>query len=144
MIILDTDVLSALMRKHPDEEVGRWLSDQPATSIYTTTITEAEIRFGMALLPVSRRRRDLESALTAMIDEDLGGRVLPFDRAATRAYATIRSDRRRAGRPIAPFDAQIAAIACSRGAAVATRNVRDFEDCGVAVVDPWAADDGEA
>lgn len=139
MIILDTDVLSALMSGRPDERVGRWLSGQPPTSIYTTTITEAEIRYGMAILPAGRRRRQLELALAAMIDEDLGGRVLPFDRVAAEAYAHIRSDRRRSGRPIAPFDAQIAAIARSRGATVATRNVKDFEGCGVDLANPWGA-----
>ncbi len=139
MIILDTDVLSALIARRPNETVGAWLADQASTSIFTTTITEAEIGYGMALLPEGRRRRDLESALSAMIEEDLDGRVLPFDRVAAQAYAQIRSDRRRSGRPIAPFDAQIASIARSRGAAVATRNVKDFEGCGVAIVNPWEA-----
>lgn len=140
MIILDTDVLSALMGARSNEQVDRWLSDQPVASIFTTTVTEAEIRFGIALLPSGRRRRALEAAISAILDEDFGGRVLPFDRVAVHAYAAIMANRRRAGRPLAQFDAQIAAIAQSRGAAVATRNVKDFTGCGIDVVNPWDSD----
>ena len=139
MIILDTDVLSALLTAHPDEQVAGWVLAQSAAGLFTTAVTEAELRYGLALMPEGRRRRALEIAVVGVLEEDLGGRVLPFDRAATQAYAEVRAVRRRAGRPMAQFDAQIAAIAQSRGATVATRNVKDFEGCGVPVVNPGAA-----
>ncbi len=138
MIILDTNVLSELMKPTPRPGVVRWAASQPATSLHTTSITEAEIRHGVLLLPKGRRRDAIEAAAAAMFDDDLGGRVLPFGRDAARAYAHIALSRRRAGRPIAQLDAQIAAIAQSTGAALATRNVVDFEGCGIDLVDPFA------
>jgi len=137
MIILDTNVLSELMRPSPSDDVVAWLSGQPQQSLFTTTVTEAEIRYGLALLPSGARRDALESAAEGLFAEDLAGRVLPFDRSAAAAYALIAADRRAAGRPIAQLDAQIAAIARSRRAGVATRNVTDFSGCGVHVLDPW-------
>lgn len=139
MIILDTNVLSELMRPTPAPRVTRWVSAQPATSLYTTSITEAEVLHGIALLPSGTRRRALEAAAEALFGEDLAGRVLPFGRDAARAYALVAVERRRAGRPISQFDAQIAAVARSAGAAIATRNTADYEACGVEVIDPWAA-----
>ena len=117
--------------------VEQWLAAQPPASLFTTSITQAEVLFGIALLPAGARRDDLEEAVTAMFDEDFGGRVLPFDGAAAYDYAVIASHRRQAGKPISQFDAQIAAIARSRGAAIATRNVSDFENCGIGVHNPW-------
>ena len=105
-------------------------------TLCTTSITKAEILFGVALLPAGARRDALEEAVTAMFEEDFGGRLLPFDGAAASDYAVIASHRRQAGKPISQFDAQIAAIARSRGAAIATRNVSDFENCGIDVHDP--------
>ena len=137
MIILDTNVLSEVMKPAPATEVLAWLVAQPAASVYTTSITHAEILHGLMLLPPGRRRRALEEAATSMFAEDFGGRVLAFGTEAAPPYALIASRRRRAGRPISHFDAQIAAIALSSGAAIATRNVADFEGCGVALVDPW-------
>jgi toxin FitB len=137
MIILDTNVLSEVMKPAPAGEVLAWLGAQPTASVYTTSITQAEILHGVMLLPPGRRRRALEQAATSMFAEDFGGRILGFDTEAAPPYALIASRRRRAGRPISHFDAQIAAIALSSGAAIATRNVADFEGCGVALVDPW-------
>jgi predicted nucleic acid-binding protein len=137
MIILDTNVLSEVMKPAPASEVLDWLAAQAPARLYTTSITQAEILHGLKLLPAGRRRRALESATTAMFSEDLGGRILGFGPESAAPYAEIAARRRRAGRPISHFDAQIAAIARSNGAAIATRNVADFEDCGVAVVDPW-------
>ena len=137
MIVLDTNVLSELMRPAPSERVVRWIAGQPATSLYTTSITQAEILHGIMLLPSGRRRSALEFAAEAMFSEDFGGRVLPFGSEAALPYARIAAERRRAGRPISHFDAQIAAIARSAGAAIATRNVADYDACGVEVINPW-------
>lgn len=137
MIILDTNVLSELMRPKPAETVLRWVGSRPAAGLYTTSITQAEILHGLMLLPAGRRRRALEAAALSMFKEDFGGRILSFDSDAAPHYAHIASERRRAGRPISHFDAQIAAIARSTGSAIATRNVGDFESCRVALVDPW-------
>jgi toxin FitB len=139
VIVLDTDVLSQTWRRAPSPKVMNWLRSQPMTALFTTTLTEAELLYGLALLPDGKRRRALEAAISSIFAEDLAGRVLPFDSAAAREYAGIAATRRRAGRPIAEADAQIAAIARSRGAAVATRNVEDFADLGITVVDPWGA-----
>jgi toxin FitB len=139
MIVLDTNVISELMRPAPEARVEHWLAAQPTASVFTTTITQAEILYGVALLPEGQRKTELEEAVLEMFREELAERVLPFDAAAARAYATIAADRRRAGRPISQFDAQIAAICRSRGATLATRNMADFDGCGIAKVDPWAA-----
>ena len=139
MIVLDTNVLSELMKPVPAERVVRWTAAQPATSLYTTSITQAEILHGIMLLPSGRRRNALEAAAEAMFGEDFGGRVLPFGSDAAYAYARIAAARRRAGRPISHFDAQIAAIARSAGSAIATRNVTNYDACGVQVINPWTA-----
>lgn len=137
MIVLDTNVLSELMRSTPDETVVRWTTRQPTASLYVTSITQAEILHGILLLPKGRRRTALEDAAAAMFAEDLGGRILPFGSEASRPYAEIASARQRAGRPISHFDAQIAAIARANGASVATRNTADFTGCGIELIDPW-------
>jgi hypothetical protein len=139
LIVLDTNVLSEMMRPAPDPVVTEWLSARPATSLFTTTITQAEILYGLQLLTAANRRSRLATAAQEMFAIDFAGRVLSFDQAAAQAYAEIAVARRRAGRPIAQFDAQIAAIARSRDAAVATRNVPDFEVCGIGVIHPWQA-----
>jgi toxin FitB len=137
VIILDTNVLSELMRPAPAATVVRWMSAEPATSIYTTSITQAEILHGIMLLPAGRRRNALETAAKALFEQDLGGRVLPFGSDAAHAYARIAAERRRSGRPISQFDAQIAAIAHSAGAVIATRNVADYVATGVKIINPW-------
>lgn len=139
MIVLDTNVLSEMMRPDPDSTVAAWISARPANSLFTTTVTQAEILYGAKLLPSARRRSRLEAAVNEMFATDFAGRVLTFDQAAAQAYAEIAAARRRAGRPMAQFDAQIAAIARSRDADVATRNVADFERCGIGVINPWRA-----
>lgn len=137
MIILDTNVLSELMKAAPAGGVVAWVAAQPGAGLYTTSVTQAEILHGLMLLPKGRRRVALEAAATAMFAEDFRGRILGFGSDAAPAYARIASERRRAGRPISQLDAQIAAIAATAGATIATRNVADFEGCGVALVDPW-------
>jgi predicted nucleic acid-binding protein len=137
VIILDTNVLSELMRPTPSPRVVAWIAKQSATELFTTSITEAEIFYGLELLAKGKRREGLLAAAEAMFAEDLAGRVLGFDSDAARAFSRIAARRHALGRPISHADAQIAAIAQARGAKLATRNVADFEDCGVAAVDPW-------
>jgi len=137
MIILDTNVLSELLRPEPAKQVERWLSAQDGAKVYFTTVGEAELRHGVAILPAGKRRNALTIAIEGLLEEDFRDRVLPFDRAAARAYATIAAARRAAGHPISQFDCQIAAIARAHKATVATRNTIDYEGCGVELVDPW-------
>jgi toxin FitB len=137
MIILDTNVLSELMRPRPHPRVVAWIAKQSATELFTTSITEAEIFYGLELLAKGKRREGLLAAAEAMFADDLAGRVLGFDSDAARAFSKIAAHRRALGRPISHADAEIAAIAQVRGAKLATRNVTDFEDCGLAAVDPW-------
>ena len=139
MIVVDTNVVSELMVPSPADAVIEWVSAQEAHTLYFTTISEAELRYGVAILPIGRRREQLLVAVEHMLREDFAGRVIPFDRQAARAYAAIAAARRAAGRPIKYADCQIAAIARSVGASVATRNVRDFEGCGIDVINPWDA-----
>lgn len=139
MIVLDTNVLSEALRPKPDAHALDWLTAQPTGALFSTTITRAEILYGVRLLPKGKRRDALHKAIDEVFDTDFSGRILVFDNAAADAYAEIATARKRAGRPISPFDAMIAAIARSHGAALATRNTRDFVDCGVEVIDPWTA-----
>lgn len=137
MIVLDTNVVSELLRPAPAKQVGAWLSVQDGATIYFTAVGEAELRHGVAILPPGRRRTGLSRAIEGILEEDFRDRILPFDRAAASAYAAIAAERRAAGRPISQFDCQIAAIARARGATVATRNTGDYEGCGIEVIDPW-------
>jgi len=137
MIILDTNVLSELMRSEPSPSVLAWVARQPAMELCTTSITEAEILYGIELLIKSKRRDGLLEAAEAMFAEDLAGHIFGFESDAARVFSKIAAHRRAVGRPISHADAQIAAIAKVRGAKLATRNVGDFEDCGLDVVDPW-------
>jgi len=137
MNILDTNVVSELMKAEPHEAVEKWVALQPSDSLYVTSITQAEILHGILLLPRGKRRQLLENAASGMFAEDFGDRILPFGSEAARPYAEIAADRRRAGRPISHFDAQIAAIARVHGATLSTRNVDDFVGCGVKLVNPW-------
>jgi predicted nucleic acid-binding protein len=139
VIILDTNVLSALMRTAPDPPVVAWLDRQPAESVWITSITLFEVRLGLALLAQGRRRRALEAAFTRLLEDDLEHRVLDFDAAAATPAASLAADRQRAGRPADMRDTQIAGIALARHAMLATRNVRHFADLKVPVVDPWTA-----
>lgn len=137
MIVLDTNVISELMRSEPDAKVMVWIGEQPMAGVFTTTLTQAEILYGLALLPEGRRRDELVTAARPMFEIDLAGRILPFDTDAALAYPDIAARRRQGSQPISQIDAQIAAIVRSRGARLATRNVRDFADCGITVVNPW-------
>ena len=137
MIVLDTNVVSELLRPAPAQLVEAWLAAQDGATIYFTAVGEAELRHGVAILPAGRRRTALAEAIENMLDEDFRDRILPFDRAAAQAYAAIAAARRAAGRPISQFDCQIAAIARAHEAAVATRNIGDYEGCGIDVIDPW-------
>ena len=138
MILLDTNVLSAMMRQAGEPSVERWLDEQPIESVWTTTTTVFEVRFGLELLKPSRRRDRLADAAARATDEVLGGRVLPFDRPAVQAAGVITAQQRQQGRPIEIRDVQIAGIAAAREATPATRNIRHFEGTGIALVDPWA------
>jgi len=142
MIVLDTNVVSELMRPVPEPSVEAWIADRDGASLFLTAVSEAELRYGVAAMPVGQRQELLSAALEAMLLHDFAGRVLPFDSAAAQAYATIAAERRAAGQPAAQSDAQIAAIARCRSMAVATRNLPDFEGMGVELIDPWAAPGG--
>ena len=137
MILLDTNVLSELMRPSPAAELLRWFAAHSASQLFTTTITQAEILHGLKVMPKGKRRAALQLAVEAILEEDFADRILPFDSDAARVFPKIAGSRRALGRPMAQWDAQIAAIARSRGAALATRNSNDFEHCGVRVVNPW-------
>ena len=139
MFALDTNVASELMRPEPMRAVAAWIAERDAQEMYLTAVSEAELRYGVAILPAGKRRSALEAAMARWFDQGFIGRILPFDSAAARAYAEIAARRRDAGRPIGDADCQIAAVCRSRGAVLVTRNVRDFEDTGVKVIDPWAA-----
>ncbi len=141
MIILDTNVLSALMRTAPEAPVVKWLDRQPAESIWITSITLFETRLGLALLPAGRRRQTLELAFDRLLKEDLENRVLDFDSAAATEAASLAAARQKAGRPVDMRDTQIAGIALARNATLATRNVRHFAELKVPIVDPWEARD---
>ena len=140
MIVLDTNVVSELMLPGPDASVVEWVAQQAAPSLYLSTISEAELRYGVEILPTGQRRDRWLAEVEGMLGEDFAGRVLPFERNAAQAYALIAAGRRAAGHPISHADCQIAAIARSLNAPVATRNVNDFEGCGVDVVNPWSTD----
>jgi toxin FitB len=137
--ILDTNVLSALMRTKPDVAVVSWLDRQPADAIWITSVTLLEARFGLALLPKGKRRLGLERAFEQVVEEDLANRVLDFDSVAAAAAARLAAERRRAGRIVDLRDTLIAGIAQARRATIATRNTKHFEGLDVAVVDPWRA-----
>lgn len=135
--LLDTNVLSELLRSAPEPAVLDWFSAQPAESLFVSAVTQAEMMLGSRLLPAGKRRDALEAGIAAVFHEDFSGRILPFDSAAVADYVTIATTRRTAGRPISQFDAQIAAIARHRKLKLATRNIADFEHCGLTLVDPW-------
>lgn len=139
MVVLDTNVVYELMQSAPSSKVLAWLDDRPTRELFMTAVTEAEIRTGIAFLPEGGRRRGLAEAAERAFGGLFAGRVLPFDSAAARVYAEIAAARRASGRPLSQTDGQIAAIARSRGMTVATRNVRDFGETGIEVIDPWAA-----
>lgn len=136
MIVLDTNVVSELMRAEPAHGVRTWLQANSGDGLYTTAITVAEIRYGIARLPPGRRRESLHQAATEIFAA-FPRQVLPFDLAAASAYADVVTVRESLGHPIDGFDAQIAAICRAQAATLATRNAKDFAHTGIAIVDPW-------
>jgi predicted nucleic acid-binding protein len=138
MILLDTNVVSELLRPHPDPSVAVWVAAQNAAASFISAITEAELRLGVALLPEGKRRTALGAILEDILSEDFRGRILPFDSSASSSFARIAAARAKMGRPISHPDAQIAATVLSRGARLATRNTADFEACGLELINPWA------
>ena len=138
MIILDTNVVSELLRPVPDARVVAWLEAQSPNDLFLTAVTEAELRWGVAALPNGKRKTGLAETVDAMLREDFNGRVLPFDSRAASEYAAVMAARRVIGKPISQFDAQIAAIARAYGAKVlATRNVTDFANIDLKLINPW-------
>jgi predicted nucleic acid-binding protein len=137
MIVLDTNVISELMRPSPHPAVLGWIAAQPRATVYTTSVNQAEILYGIEALSVGRRRRALADAAAALFGDDFAGRVLSFGADAASHYAAIVAIRRKSGNPIEAFDALIAATARAAGAGVATRDIRGFDECGLAVIDPW-------
>lgn len=137
MILIDTNVVSELMRPLPAPAVLDWFGRQDDAGLHLSAVGEAELRRGALILPAGRRRDRLIAEINALVWDDFGHRVLPFDSAAAREFAAIFADRRAAGRAISFTDCQIAGIARCHGAAIATRNGRDFEGCGIKIVDPW-------
>lgn len=138
VIVLDTNVISELARPHAAPAVVAWADAQRQEDLFATAISEAEMLYGVGLLPVGRRRDDLRRAVQIVFSSLLAGRVLPFERAAAACFGDWAAERRLAGKPVGMADLQIAAIARWRNAAaIATRNTKDFEGCGVRLVDPW-------
>jgi len=138
VIVLDTNVVSEFMTSPPAESVLAWLNAQDTANFYLTTISIAEIGFGLRVMPDGRRRRLLADRFEQFLAAAFESRILSFDQDAARAYGEIRGDRREQGRPMSNFDGQIAAIAKTKGFAVATRNIRDFENCGLELINPFS------
>lgn len=137
MFVLDTNVVSELMKPQVEPSVESWVAAHARSSLYITTLTQAEILYGIAILPKGARQQRLQTLAQAMFQEDFAGKILPFDRAAARLYAAIAAHRRAKGIPVSQFDAQIAAICRAHQAVIVTRNVNDFTDCGLDIVNPW-------
>jgi predicted nucleic acid-binding protein len=137
MIILDTNVLSELMKYQPNKLVLRWIGTYKATELFITALTQAEILYGLEILPQGKRKTALKQAAQSMFDLDFARRIIAFDSDAAQQFAIIATKRKKIGRPISQIDAQIAAIALSYKAILATRNVSDFEECGIKIINPW-------
>jgi predicted nucleic acid-binding protein len=142
VILLDTNVLSALMRDPPDAAVVGWLDAQVPEQVWTTAVSAFEVRFGLARMAEGRRRRELEVAFEALLRDDLAGRVASLDRAAAEAAGLLAARREAAGRTVDVRDTLIGGIALARRMAVATRNVRHFDDLETGILDPWAVRTG--
>ncbi len=137
MIVLDTNVVSAVMRPTPVQAVLDWLDARETASLYLSTITVAEIGYGLRILPTGKRRRALEDRFEEFVARGFDQRILTFDEPSARLYADLMGRRKELGRPISALDGQIAAIARANRFAVATGNVRDFEECGVEILNPF-------
>lgn len=139
MIVLDTNVVSELMNPQGSQTVKSWADAQPRERLFTTTITQAEILYGIAILPEGNRRQRLQDASRIVFNQEFLNQILLFDSECAEYFASIAADRRRQGNPISQFDAQIAAICRTHQAAIATRNVDDFANCGIEIINPWEA-----
>ena len=137
MIVVDTNVVSEMMRASPEQAVVSWLNDQEAAALFLTTVSIGEIGYGLEILPRGKRRLQLEQGFERVIAEAFAGRILVFDEEAARHYGVMMGRRKAIGRPLSTLDGQIASIARAKGFAVATRNVRDFVECGVEIVNPF-------
>ena len=137
MIVLDTNVLSESLKPFPSEDLERWLRAQDRSVVFTTAINQAEILYGVELLPGGKRRAHLHNAVQQMLIREFAGKILPFDESAARLFGPIITSRNAAGRPISQFDAMIAAITRSHRATIATRDTAGFELCGIQVMNPW-------
>ncbi|HEX4964814.1 MAG TPA: type II toxin-antitoxin system VapC family toxin [Thermoanaerobaculia bacterium] len=137
MIIVDTNVVAEMMKPSPDPSVVSWLNDREAAALFLTTVTIGEIGYGLEILPQGKRRLHLEQGFERVVAEAFTGRILVFDEEAARHYGAVMARRRAIGRPLSIQDGQIASIARARGFTVATRNVRDFVECGVEIVNPF-------
>jgi predicted nucleic acid-binding protein len=139
MIVLDTNVVSEMLKPEFSLRVANWVRSRPANELFTTAVNEAEILYGIAIMPQGLKRTRLAAEVSGIFQELFADRVLSFDSRAAQAYADIFSSRRARGRAISQPDAQIAAIALTHNAVIATRNTADFEDCGLRVLNPWLA-----
>lgn len=137
MVVLDTNVISELFKVAPDPEVMAWVAGLPGEGLFTTAVTRSELLFGLYRMPEGRRRNELLQGVTRLFEQKLAGHVLAYDDAAADAHAEIAAARQAQGRPVGQSDMMIAGISRSRGATLATRNLRDFEGCGITLVDPW-------
>jgi len=137
MIILDTNVISEIMKPNPSLNVTTWIDNQDASGLFISTITIAEICYGLNALPEGNRRDILETAFNKTITEAFEYNILSFDEACAHVYGKIMANRKKIGRPMGILDGQIAATACAHGFSVATRNVSDFSDCGVDLINPF-------
>ena len=137
MILLDTNVISEMMRPKPAPVVSAWLDQNPEEDLWTASVVLAELLSGIDLMPVGRKQSALRESIESMITEDFRGQILKFDLPAARHYGRILALRQKMGRPIREMDALIAATALANGATLATRNTSDFENCGVQLIDPW-------
>jgi predicted nucleic acid-binding protein len=137
MILLDTNVISETFRPTPEPRIGRWMTAIPIDRFFVSSITIAELLYGLAIMPEGQRKHALGAVLQVFLAERIINPIQSFDDRDAAAYASISAHRRRMGRQIRELDAQIAAIALTRGLSVATRNVRDFEDCGIEIINPW-------
>jgi len=136
-IILDTNVLSELMKSQGSQLVKSWVAAQPRESLFITTVTQAEILYGIKIMPRGKRSKRLQTLAELMFLEDFAGQILTFDQPAAVHFAEIAACRKTIGKPISQFDAQIAAICLQHKAILATRNVDDFLDCGINIINPW-------
>lgn len=137
MLILDTNVVSELMNPQGLEAVKTWAKQQVRQDVFVTAITQAEILYGIRTLPEGRRKSRLQASALVVFEAELANQILPFDSDSAQHFATISAQRRRQGKPISQFDAQIAAICRVHQAAIAPRNVEDFTDCGIDIINPW-------